>query len=134
MNALRRAKAESHDGASLEAAILRQGKAQNEADRARFTAGFLSLTPTEQAVMSRLITTNKNFRAFDADALKYYAQFLGKEKVNIPAVQRALDGLRNRDDEWVWKSLRGDYSVYDQAIFEWHAHLEAAREWPPRAV
>ena len=132
MNALRRAKTESHDGASLEQAILRQGQAQNEADRARFTAGFLALTPTEQAVMSRLITSNKNFRAFDADALKYYAQFLGKDKVTVPAVQRALDSLRNRDDEWVWKSLRGDYSVYDQAIFEWQAHLEARRAWPPR--
>ena len=44
-----------------------------------------------------------------------------------------LEALRDNDPPLVWKSLRGDYSVYDQALSGWYAYLVSANNWPPRA-
>ena len=82
-------------------------------------------------MLERLITEGKQFRAFDAQALAFYAERTGKPKVAVAAVQRAIDAMRERSEDLVWKSLRGDYAIYDQGLIAWHAYLVNQRAWPP---
>jgi hypothetical protein len=134
VEAIGRAAAASNDAPAFEAALLIESSRQTQVDRDRFTTTFLALTPLEQAVLERLIVQSKAFRAFDAKALAFYAQRTSKAKVTAVQVQRAIDALRNNDEELVWKSLRGDYAVYDQGLIDWHAHLVAQHSWPPKSA
>lgn len=134
IDAVGRAASTSHDGQAFEAALVAQGKQRRGDDRDRFTSIYLALSPIEQALLERILIEGKSFRPFDADALAFYAQRIGKPKVSAQVAQRAIDSLRNNDEELVWKSLRGDYSVYDQSLNDWYAFLLAAGQWPPEAV
>lgn len=118
------------DAGRFEAALLDAAKGTAAQDQQRFTDTFLTLSALEQAVLERVITQGRNFRAFDAPALAFYTQRLGKE-TTAASVQNALDALRMNDEQLVWKSGRGDYSVYDQGLTKWHALLVAEGTWPP---
>lgn len=132
IGAVGRAAAASHDATEFEAALLRESMHQTQADRGRFTDAYLELSALEQAVLERLIAEGKAFRAFDAKALAFYAHRTGKTKVTATQVQRAIDALRNNAEQLVWKSVRGDYAVYDQGLIGWHAFLVAQQAWPPQ--
>ncbi|MDR3370890.1 AAA family ATPase [Rhodoferax sp.] len=134
VEAIGRAAAASNDAQAFEAALLVESSRQTQVDRDRFTTTYLALTPLEQAVLERLIVESKAFRAFDAKALAFYAQRTAQAKVTAVQVQRAIDALRNNDEELVWKSLRGDYAVYDQGLIGWHAHLVTQHTWPPKSA
>ncbi len=132
-NAVANASAQSHDAASFERMLVAESQKQSQADRQRFTDMYLALASLEQLVLERLIVQGRAFRAFDAAALTFYNERLStqKKKATATQVQRAIDALRENEEELVWKSTRGEYSIYDQGLIEWHAHLVAAREWPP---
>ena len=140
ITAVGHAAAQSHDAAGFEQALLAESQKQAQADRARFSDMFAALPALEQAVLERLIVQGKAFRAFDANALAFYNERLttvdikgkGKSKVTATQVQRAIDALRENEEELVWKSTRGEYSVYDQSLIAWHAYLVAERAWPPK--
>jgi hypothetical protein len=130
-NALGQAANNSYDADSFEKNLIAEGQNRTRDDRKRFTDAFLLLSPLEKAVLERLIVQGRLFRGFDAAALAFYAEQTG-EKVTTTQVQRAIDALRENDEDLVWKSSRGEYSIYDQGLVAWHAHLVAQREWPPQ--
>jgi hypothetical protein len=141
VNAVGRAAASSHDASGFEQMLVAESQMQTQADRQRFTDMFLALSKLEQAVLERLIVQGKAFRAFDANALAFYSERLSgvaihaktkvKAIVSATQVQRAIDALRENEEELVWQSTRGEYSIYDQGLIAWHTYLVAQREWPP---
>ncbi|UUZ48524.1 hypothetical protein LP420_38260 [Massilia sp. B-10] len=50
---------------------------------------FLSLKPVEQAVLWRLLEQGSRFRAYDADALNFYADSVGERITPGPGAARA---------------------------------------------
>ena len=73
------------------------------------------------------------FKPFNAAALAFYSQHMG-EKVTAAQAQKALGNLRENDPPLVWKSLRGDYSLYDQEMAGWYAYLKGGHNWPPKRL
>jgi len=116
----------------LDAAARRQVE-----DEAQMESDFLSLRPIEQVVLWRLLDQGPKFRAYDAEALKFYREkllVLGQEggKVTAQTAQAAVEGIRQRTPALVWKSARGEYSVDDANMHTWFAKRVAAGSWPPR--
>lgn len=150
ITAVGHAAAASNDAAGFEHNLIAESQRQALADRARFTDMFVVLTALEQAVLERLIVQGRAFKAFDAAALAFYSERMtqsqtsglnkgankgaskGANKVTAVQVQRAIDALRANEEELVWKSSRGEYSVYDQGLLAWHSYLTAERAWPPK--
>jgi hypothetical protein len=135
--AVARAAAASQDGATFEHMLVKESQAQAQVDRQRFSDMFIALSPLEQAVLERLIVQGKEFKAFDSSAIAFYTERLStikpkpKTAVTTVQVQRAIDSLRENDEELVWKSSRGEYAIYDQGLIAWHAYLISERAWPP---
>jgi hypothetical protein len=137
VSAVARAAALSQDALQFEQMLVKESQTQAQVDRQRFTDMFIALSPLEKAVLERLIVQGKEFKAFDASALAFYAERIKEPKSkNLPKVtatqvQRAIDSLRDNDEELVWKSSRGEYAIYDQGLIVWHAYLVSERAWPP---
>lgn len=133
VHAVGAAAAQSFDASTFEQKLLDESQMQAQADRQRFTDMFLALSKLEQAVLERLIVQGKAFKAFDTNALAFYSARVGKGKSTVSSaqVQRAIDALRQNEEELVWQSSRGEYSVYDQSLVAWHAYLLSQRAWPP---
>ncbi|MFM9968575.1 MAG: AAA family ATPase [Burkholderiales bacterium] len=131
LDAIRSVLPASNDGAAFESALLALAKERRATEREELTNTYLRLPPLQQAVLQRLLEQGENYRAFDAKSLAFYGAH-SVTKVSVAQVQRALDALRDNDPPLVWKSLRGDYSVYDQALSGWYAYLVASNNWPPR--
>ena len=120
------------DGARFEQELLAYSQNQRTRDRESFTQDFVQLDAMQQAVLVRMLDEGENFKPFDAPALAFYARHLGGgAQPTTGQVQTALEGLRHQDLRLVWKSLRGEYAPYDQAMLDWHAYLIAAKQWPP---
>jgi hypothetical protein len=124
---------ESFGGASFGEMLVRAASQEKQNERQRHTEAYLGLEPLPQAVMRRLLELGPGFKAFDAAALRFYAETTAK-KVAVAQVQRALESLRTIDPPMVWKSLRGDYAPYDQELTDWHSHLVGERNWPPKPL
>jgi hypothetical protein len=114
----------------FEPALLDAAHAQQAQDEAQMVADFLSLKPTEQAVLWRMLQQGPRFRPYDADALRFHREKTG-HPVSAPQVQRALESLRQRMPALVWKSARGEYALEDAAMHRWFAARQAAGTWPP---
>jgi hypothetical protein len=93
---------------------------------------YLGCSDIQRAVLWRMLEEGGKYRPFDAAALKFYTETMGKD-VTATQVQAALDGLRTRDDPIVWKSARGEYSVEDSSMLRWFKSLQKAGKWPPTA-
>ena len=116
---------------SLEQRILRVAQQRRQRDRDGLTAVYSALVPLEQAIFWRVLDQAQAFRPFDAAALAFYTQQMGK-KVSAAQAQKALDGLRSNDPPILWKSLRGEYTLYDVEMLDWYAYLVGQHAWPPR--
>ncbi len=103
---------------------------QQRQDEAQMESDFLGLKPTERAVLWRMLDQGPRFRPYDAEALRFYRDQLGRP-VNTPQVQRALESLRERMPALVWKSARGEYAVEDAAMHRWYEARKLAGQWPP---
>ena len=91
---------------------------------------YLGLKPTEQAVLWRMLDQGPRFRPYDAEALRFYREKLGRP-VSVQQAQKALESLRQRTPALVWKSARGEYAVEDAAMHRWfQVRLDESR-WPP---
>ena len=123
--------AQGQDAAQMAKALLAHAEGQMARDRDEFTTMYLQFGPLEQAVLRHLLEQGGKFKAFDAAAMAFYSSCLNK-KVNVGAVQRALEALRTSDHTLVWKSLRSEYSVYDSALSDWYEYLKNQRQWPPQ--
>lgn len=115
----------------FEPALLQAAQAQQERDEMQMESDFLSLKPTEQAVLWRLLAQGQRYRPYDAEALRFYREKTG-HPVNVPQAQKALDALRARTPALVWKSARGEYAVEDVAMHRWYEARVKAETWPPQ--
>ena len=113
--------------------LLQVAQLRRQRDRDGMSSAYVALAPLEQAMLWRLLQQEAAFKPFDAAALAFYSQHTDK-KVTAAQAQKALEQLRDSDPPLVWKSLRGDYSLYDAEMHDWYAYLDAQHAWPPRAV
>jgi hypothetical protein len=44
-----------------------------------------------------------------------------------------MNNLRDNEPPLVWKSLRGEYSLYDLDLQDWYGYLQGENRWPPIA-
>lgn len=117
----------------FEPAVLQAALQRQRDDEAQMESDYLSLKPVERAVLWRLLETGQRFRAYDAEALRFYNEKSG-ERVTAQKAQNALDMLRARTPALVWKSARGEYAVDDAAMHRWFESRRAAGAWPPADV
>ena len=123
----------SADAVSFTQAVRLLAQQQRERDRDGFSQIYAGLPMLEQAVLAHLLEMGADFRAFDAAALKSYEAFLGK-KISAAQAQKAINHLRDNDPPLIWKSLRGDYSLYDQEMADWYSYLKNSHAWRPKGV
>jgi hypothetical protein len=121
------------DSATFALHLRKLTATQRDRDRDGLAQIYLGLSPIDQAVTERLLATGIEFRAFDAQALAFYALKVGK-KVSAAQAQKAIDRLRENDPPLIWKSLRGDYSLYDLDMQDWYTYLQESQKWPTRAI
>lgn len=114
----------------FEVALLQAAVDRQREDEAQMEADFLGLRPTEQVVLWRMLEQGTRFRPYDAEALRFYTDLLA-QPITVPAVQRALESLRQRMPALVWKSARGEYAVEDAAMHRWFQARHEAGQWPP---
>ena len=112
--------------------VVAMAQKKLEEDEAQMESEFLSLRPLEQAVLWRILDQGQRFRPYDADALRFYQEQLGK-KVTQQNVQAALNQLRERDPALVWKSARGEYAADDAMMHHWFSNKAGVGSWPPKA-
>jgi hypothetical protein len=114
----------------FEPALQQAAQDQQAQDEAQMASDYLGLKPHEQAVLWRMLGQGPRFRPYDADALRFYRDKLGRP-VSVQQAQKALEALRQRTPALVWKSARGEYAVEDAAMHRWYQGRAAADAWPP---
>lgn len=118
-----------HSG-RFERALQHAARDQQTQDEAQMESDYLGLKPSEQTVLWRMLDQGPRFRPYDAGALRFYREKLGRP-LSVPQAQKALESLRQRTPALVWKSARGEYAVEDAAMHRWfQARLDVGR-WPP---
>lgn len=117
-------------GGRFEDRLLNAAKQQQSADEAQMASDFLSLSALPRAVLWRILEKGARFRPYDAAALAFYQNVIGK-KISPPLVKSALDTLRDRTPPLVWKSARGEYAVDDLSMHHWYERHRDAGTWPP---
>jgi hypothetical protein len=130
--AIREALQDKESYAPLEQRVLKVAEQRRQRDRDGMSAVYLALPVLEQVVLWRLLEKGENFKPFDAAALAFYSEQAGKS-ITAAQAQKAIDRLRDNDPPLVWRSLRGEYSLYDVDMLDWHVHLAAQKAWPPKA-
>ena len=79
-----------------------------------------------------MLDLGPRFRPYDAEALKFYRDKLGRA-ISVAQAQKAVESLRQRTPALVWKSARGEYAVEDAAMHRWFEARKEAGRWPPQA-
>jgi hypothetical protein len=118
------------EGVRFEDALLQAGKDKVASEEEQMASDYIGLPAAEQVVLWRLLEQGQKFRPYDAVALAFYEEKLGK-KLSPAQAQNALDGLRGRNPSMVWKSLRGEYAVDDAAMHHWYDGAVKHGAWPP---
>ncbi|MBQ0959128.1 AAA family ATPase [Ideonella sp. 4Y11] len=116
----------------FEPALLQAAQDQQAQDQAQMASEYLGLKPTEQVVLWRMLDQGPRYRPYDAEALRFYRDHLGRP-VSVAQAQKALDALRQRTPALVWKSAHGEYAVEDAAMHRWFQARVAAGQWPPES-
>lgn len=114
----------------FEPALQQAAQERQQQDEAQMESDYLGLKPSEQAVLWRMLDQGPRFRPYDAEALRFYRDKLGRA-VSVQQAQKALEALRQRTPALVWKSARGEYAVADAAMHRWFQGRVAAGAWPP---
>lgn len=116
----------------FEPALLQAAQDQQAHDQAQMESEFLGLKPLEQVLLWRMLDQGPRYRPYDAEALRFYRDHLGRP-VSVAQAQKALDALRQRTPALVWKSAHGEYAVEDAAMHRWFQARVAAGQWPPES-
>lgn len=115
----------------FEQALLDAARQQQAQDEGQMESDYLGLKLTEQAVLWRMLEQGPRFRPYDAEALRFYRDKVGRP-VSVALAQKALEALRQRMPALVWKSARGEYALEDAAMHRWFEGRVAAGQWPPQ--
>lgn len=117
----------------FEPALQQAAQDQQAQDEAQMESDYLELKPTEQVVLWRMLDQGPRFRPYDAEALRFYREQLGRP-ISVQQAQKALEALRQRTPVVVWKSARGEYAVEDAAMHRWYKDRVDAARWPLEAI
>lgn len=115
----------------FEQALLDAARQQQAQDEGQMASDYLGLKLTEQAVLWRMLEQGPRFRPYDAEALRFYRDKVGRP-VSVALAQKALEALRQRMPALVWKLARGEYALEDVAMHRWFEGRVAAGQWPPQ--
>jgi hypothetical protein len=110
--------------------VLEIAQQRRQRDRDGLSSVYRALGALEQAIFWRLLDKTDAFKPFDAASIAFYSLHTSK-KVTVAQAQKAMEKLRDNDPPLVWKSLRGEYSLYDVDMLDWYAYLVAQQAWPP---
>jgi hypothetical protein len=116
----------------FEPALQEAARQRQARDEAQMESDYLGLRPSEQVVLWRMLGQGPRFRPYDAEALRFYRERLGRP-LSAQQAQRALESLRQRTPALVWKSARGEYAVEDAAMHRWFQGRVSAGTWPPKS-
>jgi hypothetical protein len=130
--AIREALQDKESYAPLEQRVFKIAEQRRQRDRDGMSSVYLALAVLEQSIVWRLLDKGEDFKPFDAAALAFYTAHAGKT-ISAAQAQKAIDRLRDNDPPLVWKSLRGEYSLYDVDMVDWYMFLVAQQAWPPQA-
>jgi hypothetical protein len=114
--------------------VLDIAQQRRQRDRDGLSSKYRTLGMLEQAIFWRLLDKGDAFKAFDAASIAFYSARTGKI-VSVAQAQKAMEKLRDSGPEeppLVWKSLRGDYLLYDADMLDWYSYLVAQQAWPPQ--
>jgi len=114
----------------FEPALQQEALDQQTQDEAQMESDYLGLKPTEQTVLWRMLDQGPRFRPYDAEALRFYREQLGRP-VSVQQAQKALESLRQRTPALIWKSARSEYAVEDAAMHRWFQSRINNGTWPP---
>ena len=114
----------------FEPALLEAAQEQQAQDEAQMESDYLGLKPIEQAVLWRMLEQGPRYRPYDADALRFYRDKVGRP-VSAAQAQNALESLRQCMPALVWKSARGEYALEDAAMHRWFEKCVKGGQWPP---
>ncbi|QWT20251.1 ATP-binding protein [Bacillus sp. NP157] len=117
-------------GLAFEEAVADHANEIVAAQRTRYRDTYLALTDIQRAVLDHLMTVGDAFTPFGAAAHQAYASHLGR-KPGTPAIQKALNAMREMRPPLVWKSNWGEYALEDLGMMAWHDSEVAAGAWPP---
>jgi hypothetical protein len=120
----------SGHGGRFEPALQQAALDQQAQDEAQMASDYLGLKPTEQAILWRMLAQGPRFRPYDAEALRFYREQLGRP-VSVQQAQKALESLRQRTPALIWKSARSEYAVEDAAMRRWFQSRINSGTWPP---
>jgi hypothetical protein len=118
-----------HSG-RFEPALQQAAQDRQAQDETQMESDYLGLKATEQVVLWRMLDQGPRFRPYNAEALRFYRDKLGRP-VSVQQAQKALESLRQRTPALVWKSARGEYAVEDAAMPRWYEARVAEAQWPP---
>lgn len=89
-----------------------------------FESGYLALTDLQKAVLEVMIdraSSKEPFSPFTEATIQAVGRVLAElgsdSQAGVPAVQGAMDALREKD--LIWRSSRGVYALEDQGIIDW---------------
>lgn len=114
----------------FEVALVAAAEQRQHDDEHQMESEYLSLKPSERAVLWRLLEQGQRFRPYDAETLRFHREISGVT-VQAQKAQNALESLRQRSPALVWKSARGEYAVDDAAMHRWFAERLQSGKWPP---
>jgi hypothetical protein len=92
-----------------------------------YDSEFATLTPTQKAVLGRLVRLGAKFAPFGAASLAAYSEATGKH-VTAAEAQSALDALRQKNI--VWRNARANYTLEDQDMAAWFLARHGGPEEP----
>lgn len=79
---------------------------------------FAELPEIQRAVLETIINQGRNYVPFSEASMRTYTRLSQQEtKVSIPAIQAALDALREKG--LVWRAAYGDYALEDESMAVW---------------
>lgn len=117
-------------GQQLGHATMAAARVWQKTEFARMRDTYRALDEIERAVLDRLFAKGANFSAYDAGAMAFYAEKIGKKPTTVQ-VQRKLEALQKKDVPLVWKSSRSEYAIYDQSMQDWYVYEVNRGAWPP---
>ncbi len=89
-----------------------------------FENDFLHLSDLQRAILSILIEKGRSWSPFSEESMQYYTHIMG-QPLSVSTVQAAIQGLREQN--FIWQTNRGIYSLEDESFAEWFKHTQKKR-------
>jgi hypothetical protein len=79
---------------------------------------FSALPALQRVILETMIAQGGDYVPFSEYSMRAYSNLLEQKKIQVPAVQSALDALRGKG--FVWKAAYGNYALEDESMVNWY--------------